>query len=71
MNSTIADEGIDATGHDPYLALPLEGIRLIEASAAADPGAPGGGGRREAGLPARRPEPEGRSLPATAVRRPV
>ncbi|KAG1433943.1 hypothetical protein G6F56_014469 [Rhizopus delemar] len=42
MNSTIADEGIDATGHDPYLALPLEGIRLIEASAGAahrpDPG---------------------------------
>jgi phosphate starvation-inducible PhoH-like protein len=34
-------------------------------------GAPGGGSRREARLPARRSEPEGRSLPAPAVRRAV
>src|SRR3546814_20942684 len=36
--------------------------------AAAGAGAPGGGSRREARLPARRPVAEGRSLPAAAVR---
>jgi hypothetical protein len=39
------------------------------ARAAHPPGAPGGGGGREARLPARRPDAEGRSLPASAVRR--
>ena len=35
------------------------------------PHPPGGGGRRAARLPARRPDGEGRSLPAPAVRRPA
>src|SRR3546814_8534258 len=35
----------------------------------ADPVAPGGGGRRTAGLPARRHEGKGRSLSAAALRR--
>lgn len=33
MNTAIADEGIQRMAGDPYLALPLDGIRLIEASA--------------------------------------
>ncbi|HDS1581721.1 TPA: exodeoxyribonuclease V subunit beta [Stenotrophomonas maltophilia] len=33
MNTAIADEGIQRMAGDPYLDLPLDGIRLIEASA--------------------------------------
>ncbi len=33
MNTAIAEDGLESLSRDPYLALPLEGIRLIEASA--------------------------------------
>ncbi len=33
MNTAIAEDGIESLSRDPYLALPLDGIRLIEASA--------------------------------------
>ncbi|WP_049417184.1 UvrD-helicase domain-containing protein, partial [Stenotrophomonas maltophilia] len=33
MNTAIAEDGLESFSRDPYLALPLEGIRLIEASA--------------------------------------
>jgi exodeoxyribonuclease V beta subunit len=33
MNTSMADEGLQRMAGDPYLALPLDGIRLIEASA--------------------------------------
>lgn len=52
------------------VASAVEGTERV-ARAAADPGAPGGGGWREAGLSARRSQPEGRPLSASAVRRAV
>ncbi|HHA2535129.1 TPA: exodeoxyribonuclease V subunit beta [Stenotrophomonas maltophilia] len=33
MNTAIAEDGVESLSRDPYLALSLEGIRLIEASA--------------------------------------